>query len=270
MFSHSNATFVKRHCHFRKAFDKLVKETIRQKGVDAGHVDVIRSLRNIHEPKQFFSDAYKVNKELNKNNVRMSLNADGEIVLNDGVATTPTELRNNLRQQSSETVFANMPTIPDSHPAAGKVSFNEMPSIAPSVSKEHIVLVVKGLFQLGTFIKDKEDLESVLIDFAERVTLYVFDSFVDFMKSYFDENRLRIGRYLNVPIPFEEVLAVGLNIVRKLCDATGVDLDSYVERIDWNFLRLEINEFYESFRNRKRRRGEPTERCKVCSGSYYV
>lgn len=256
--------------NFRKAFDKLVKETIRQRGVDAGHVDVIRSLRNIQEPKQFFGDAYKVNKELNKNNVRMSLNADGEILLNDGMATTPTELRNSLKQLSSESVFANLPTIPDSHPAAGKVSFNEMRSIAPSVTKEHVVLVIKGLFQLGTFIKDKEDLESVLIDFAERVTLLVFDSFVNFMKSYFAENSQRIGGYLNVAVPFEDVLTVALKIVRKLCDDNGVELECYMEQIDWNFLRLQINEFYEKLRDRQRRRGEPTERCKICSGSFYV
>ncbi|KAG4071418.1 hypothetical protein HA402_011572 [Bradysia odoriphaga] len=254
----------------QKAFDKLVKETIRQKGVDAGHVDVIRSLRNIKEPKQFFGDAYKVNKELNKNNIRMSLNGDGEILLNDGVATTPTELRNNLKQQSSENVFANLPTIPDSHPAAGKISFNEMRSVAPSVAKEHVILVVKGLFQLGTFIKDKEDLESKLIDFGERVTLFVFDSFVEFLKSYFAENGQRIGGYLNVAVPFEDVLSVALRIIWKLCDDNGVDLESYMERIDWNFLRLKINEFYENLRDRQRRRGAPTERCKICSGSYYV
>lgn len=248
-----------------------MKETIRQKGADAGHVDVIRSLRNIKEPRQFFGDAYKVNKELNKNNIRMSLNADGEILLNDGKATTPTELRNNLKQQSSDSVFANLPTIPDSHPAAAQVSFNEMRSISSSaVTREHVVLAIKGLFQLGIFIRDKEDLKSVLIDFSERVTLLVFDSFVDFMKSYFAENGQRIACYLNVPLPFEDVLTVALNIVRKICDDVGVDMGDYMEQIDWNFLRLQINEFYDKLRDRQRRRGEPTERCKICSGSYYV
>ncbi len=257
----------------QKAFDKLVKETIRQKGIDAGHVDVIRSLRNIKEPKQFFGDAYKVNKELNKNNIRMSLHADGEILLNDGMATSPTELRNNLKQQSGENVFASLPTIPESHPAAAKVSFNEMKSGLAStsmVTKEHIVLVVKGLFHLGTFIRDREDLESVLVDFAERVTLFVFDSFVEFMKSYFAENGQRIAGYLNVPIPFEEVLTVALNIIRNVCDANGLEMERYLGEIDWNSLRLEINEFYDKLRDRRIKRGEPSEQCKVCSGFYYV
>lgn len=254
---------------FRKAFDKLVKETIRQKGVDAGHVDVIRSLRNIKDSKQFFNDAYKVNKELNKNNVRISLTPDGEILLNDGKATTPTELRNNLKLSPSEDVFANLPTIPESHPAAAKVNFNENLRIFPTVSKEHVIMVVKGLFQLGTFIKCSEDLESVLIDFAERVTLYVFDSFVDFMKSYFSENSRRIGGYLNVAIPFEDVLMVALNIIRNLSESSGVDMDRYLEQIDWNFLRLQINEFYDKLRVRMESRGKPNEQCKICSGSFY-
>lgn len=248
----------------------MVKETIRQKGVDAGHVDVIRSLRNIKEPKQFFTDAYKVNKELNKNNVRISLHPDGEILLNDGVATTPTELRNNLsNQQSGENVFANVPTIPESHPAAAKISFNENRSITTPVTRDHVMLVVKGLFSLGTFINSKDDLETVLIDFGQRVTLYVFDSFVDFMKSYFAENCQRIGRYLNVQIPFEDVLMVALNIIGNQSNANGLDTEKYMEQIDWNFLRLQINEFYENLRDRQRRRGVATEYCKICSGSYY-
>lgn len=235
--------------------------------MDAGHVDVIRSLRNIKEPKQFFGDAYKVNKELNKNNIRISLHPDGEILLNDGKATTPTELRNNLSQQSGENVFANLPAIPDSHPAAATINFNENPSLMPSATKDHVMLVIKGLFSLGTFIRSKEDLESVLIDFSERVTLYVFDSFVDFMKSYFAENSQRIAGYLNVAIPFEDVLVVALEIIRNLCD--GFDLERYMEQIDWNFLRLQINEFYENLRDRERKRGEPNEHCKICSGVYY-
>lgn len=255
--------------HFRRAFDKLVKETIRQKGVDAGHVDVIRSLRNIKEPKQFFGDAYKVNKELNKNNVRMSLHADGEILLNDGMAITPTELRNNLKQ--GENVFASLPTIPESHPAAANISFNEVKTTAPSsmVTKEHIGLVIKALLSLDTFINSREDLESMLIDFAERVTLYVFDSLVDFVKSYFAENSHRIGSYLNVPIPFEDVLMVALNIIRNTADGMGMDVERCMKQIDWNYLRLKINEFYENLRDRQLRRGEPTERCKICSGCYY-
>lgn len=253
----------------RKAFDKLVKETIRQKGVDAGHVDVIRSLRNIKDSKQFFGDAYKVNKELNKNNVRISLHPDGEILLNDGKVTTPTELRNDLQQLPSEDVFANLPTIPESHPAAAKISFNETQSMTSSVSKEYVLMVVRGLFHLGTFIKNKEDLESVLIDFAERVTIFAFDSFVSFMKSYFTENGKRISDNLNVDLPFEDVLLVAVNIIRNLSDANGLDIDKYMEQIEWNFLRLQINEFYDNLRDRRRRRGNPSELCKICSGSYY-
>lgn len=245
----------------------MVKETIRLKGVDAGHVDVIRSLRNIKEHKQFFNDAYKVNKELNKNNIRISLGPEGEILLNDGKATTPTELRNNLKELPSEGVFANLPTIPDSHPAAAKINLNEKPSVTSSVSKHHVIMVVKGLLDLGTFIKSSEDLESALIDFAERVTLYVFDSFVEFIKWYFIENSCRINNYLHVPIPFEDVLMVALNIIHNLSEGLGVD--EYLQRIDFNFLRLQINEFYDNLRVRIQRRGEPNEQCKICSGSYY-
>lgn len=204
---------------------------------------------------------------MNKNNIRISLHPDGEILLNDGKATTPTELKNDLNRQSSENVFANLPTIPESHPAAATINFNESQNLTASVTKEHVLLVVKGLFSLGTFIESKDDLESVLIDLAERVTMYIFDSFVDFMKSYFLENGHWIGAHLNVPIPFEEVLRVALNIIRNMCD--GLDMERYMEQIDWNFLRLQINEFYENLRDRQRRRGEPTEICKICSGSYY-
>lgn len=247
----------------------MVKETIRQKGVDAGHVDVIRSLRNIKDSKQFFGDAYKVNKELNKNNIRISLHPDGEIILNDGKAITPSELRNNLKQLPSEQVFANLPTIPESHPAAAKLTFNENQIVTSSVSKEHVLMVINGLFHLGTFIKNMEDLESVLIDFAERVTIYVFDSFVDFMSSYFIENRCLFGEYLGVDIPFEDMLMVALSIIRNLSASSGLEIEGYMEQIDWNCLRLQINEFYDRLRERRLRRGEPSEQCKICSGAYY-
>lgn len=255
---------------FRKAFDKLVKETIRQRGLDDGHVDVIRSLRNIKEPKQFFADAYKVNKELNRNNVRMSLHANGEILLNDDIVTTPTELRNNLKQQSGENVFVNCQAVPESHPAAGKISLNKMNSISSSVTKEHITLVVQGLLQFGTFMIDVSDVESILIDFAERVTLFVFDSFVVFIKLYFAENCERIAEYLNMEVPFDYVLTTGLRIALNLAKSSGLDLDAYLEHIDWNYFRLQINEFYERLRDRRQKRGQPTEKCKICSGFYYV
>lgn len=247
----------------------MVKETIRQKGVDAGHVDVIRSLRNIKDSKQFFGDAYKVNKELNKNNIKMSLHPDGEIILNDGKAISPTELRNNLKQLPCEDVFANLPTIPESHPASLKMNFNQNQIVTPTVSKEHVFMVVKGLLHLGTFIKSRDDLESLLIDFAERVTLYVFDSFVEFMKSYFIDNSRRIGQTLNINIPFEDVLMVAMTIIRNLSEASGVDIERYMQQIDWNSLRLQINEFYDKLRNRMHRRGNPTKQCKICSGAYY-
>lgn len=93
----------------------MFKETIRVQGKEVGTRHVIKSLRSIPNIKGFFSDLHKVNKTLNKNNVKISFAGTDQAILNGQVGVAPSELRNNLRHMSGEQIFANVPIIPETN-----------------------------------------------------------------------------------------------------------------------------------------------------------
>lgn len=90
----------------------MFKETVRVSGSDTGTRDVIKSLRNIPDRNTFFRDLNKVNKQLNQNNIKISFDGSDKALLNHNVAVTPSELRSDLRLQSPEVVFGNVPSRP--------------------------------------------------------------------------------------------------------------------------------------------------------------
>lgn len=90
----------------------MFKETVRVSGSDVGTRDVIKSLRNIPDRNAFFRDLNKINKSLNQNNIKISFDGSDKALLNHNVAVTPSELRADLRLQSPEVVFANVPSQP--------------------------------------------------------------------------------------------------------------------------------------------------------------
>ncbi|XP_062129833.1 uncharacterized protein LOC133841408 [Drosophila sulfurigaster albostrigata] len=77
----------------RRMFDKVVKETIRTKGVSRANMDIIRNVNEMPSRQQF-NDLYKINRDLNRNGIRPSFAANGQgVELNGQVVTNTAELR---------------------------------------------------------------------------------------------------------------------------------------------------------------------------------
>lgn len=98
------------------------KETVRVSGEETGTRDVIKSLRNIQDHKAFFRDLSKINKPLNQNDIRISFDGSDRALLNNNVAVAPNELRSDLRLQSPEVVFADVPSRPQPNATAASTS----------------------------------------------------------------------------------------------------------------------------------------------------
>lgn len=236
----------------RNAFGILVEEKNRRKG---SHADVIRLLRNIKDTKQFFGDACEVNGELNRNLTGISVYSDGIIPFND--ATSPL---------SSEGDLVNSP---GDHLAT--MNLNDNRTMSSSITHEHVLMAVNNLIELGIFVRSNEDLQSLMVELTEQVNIHVFDMFIDFMRSYFTKNCRCISEILNEKVSFECVFETAINIIRDSAQSSGVDVGEYIENIDSEYLRSQINVYYNRQGIRRNElRGRLTEHCKACFGTYYV
>lgn len=77
----------------RKMFDKMSAETRRVNGMVKGNADVIQSVKNIENPDQFFAKLARMNKQLNKNKLRISLSPDGNPLINNNHKVSVAELQ---------------------------------------------------------------------------------------------------------------------------------------------------------------------------------
>lgn len=222
-------------------FDKLAQKTIRQ---NSSHADIIRSLRNIEDTKQYLGDA---SEEFNKNLTKMSLYSD------DTHSTNPV-----FGDDDSD----NFTETPEDH--------HNRITMSSAIPHDHVNMAVRDLIELGIFVKNNEDLKSLMVNLAEQVAVHVFDIFVDFMRSYFIDNGGCISEILNEHVPFECVFETALNLIRDSAVSSRVDIGQYIESTDSKYLRSKINEFYNRQRMRHELRGRPTEHCKNCFGTYYV
>lgn len=67
----------------RKMFDKVTAETRRVQGTIKGNSDIIKALNNIENKDDFFAKIARMNKDLNKNKLRISLAPDGNPLINN-------------------------------------------------------------------------------------------------------------------------------------------------------------------------------------------
>ncbi|XP_075145965.1 uncharacterized protein LOC142220623 [Haematobia irritans] len=79
----------------RRMFDKISKETIRIRGDTQGKIDIVRNINKIPERK-YLNDLFKVNKNMNKANVRPAFSSSEGVVLNNDMSVDTTALRQNI------------------------------------------------------------------------------------------------------------------------------------------------------------------------------
>lgn len=149
----------------------MYKETIRVNGVEVGTRHVIKSLQSIPDVKGFFSDLHKVNKTLNKNNVKISFAGTDQAMLNGQVGVLPSELRTNLRQVSvgGDNVFSNVPSIPETNltVAAGNLQ-TPMHSEDGGLLRNTLPSPVRQIMQSPMFIKFTMEQSLKVINFIWR------------------------------------------------------------------------------------------------------
>lgn len=203
----------------------MLKETIRRNG-DTGHADVIRSLRSISNHRGFFRDLFKINGQLNENNVRISFDRSGRPVLNGDVPFEAAQLRADLRQMPGAERFAGVPT--NAGPAAGGATFRGSSTVP-----------MDGLPQAG--------LAAIAVTISAQLLRNVRDPMymVQFAWRYYAANRELIHDKLNIHFDrrFVEDVCQALCFIAQ---QAGQLLGQFVEQTAAAAVWARLNELYES------------------------
>lgn len=246
----------------------MTKETIRLNGGDAGRRDVIRSLKNIPDQRAFFRDIYKINKQLNANNARVSFSPDGKAILNNAETVHPTELRQQLRINSPANVFSNIPPIPEGNLISANSEINLTGSFETHVDMKGLRFLVAGLASSFS-IDSEENLQNNLLNLLECLTIKAFNLFFEFVKSFVRENGDNIQKMLHRIIPFENFMNDIFNILHTLKPIQRDDLSEFVvEALEQH--RADLTEQIRKFYDGLRQTGKLDGKCKVCNGVFYI
>lgn len=241
----------------------MSKETVRLKGGSAGRSDIIRSLKNIPDRPEYFRDIYKINKELNRNNIKISFGADGKAVMNAAEPFKPAELRQQLKQNAPVVVFSNVPDNPEVNPVNVNSELNlTTPSNIDLDSLRHMITTI----QEGYRVINPDDLRSSVVNLLEHLTLTAFNIFVAYVKKFVRENGDNIQRTIHRIIPFEDFFNDIFKIFIEIAEKNNIS-DFIENKLQQNADSIEfaIKEFYNQFRPT----GSLSEKCKFCGGMFY-
>ncbi|GAB0090155.1 uncharacterized protein DMENIID0001_048450 [Sergentomyia squamirostris] len=252
----------------KRMFDKMSKETIRLKGESAGKSDIIRSMKTISEPKKYFRDLYKVNKQLNQAEVKPSFGRDGKIVLNSAPSeATPSEIRSQLKAQPPNQVFQDIPkydpNIGESSKPA-KLNINSQPHIEtlPLTRKSMVdaIMIIKGVAHLIT-----DDIEETLANIAKQLNELTFESFIQYSRSFVDEFGTIIERDIKRLISFDEYVETLFLIITKKANEIKVSINEFIDKyLSSRAQKKDVdNAMLTYYRAQK-----PTVQCNVCQGFY--
>lgn len=165
----------------RKIFDKVTAETRRVKGTIEGNTEVIRALKKIENKDDFFGKLRRVNKSVNKNKVRISLSADGKVMVNNQHTVSLSKIyhmgeegRNQLfaKYGPAKVTTKNAPTrIYSSHTVAGNSSVT-VKEMACSIRPEEIMKITAFLIHLSRADQD------VIIELLSNISEALHDGFL--------------------------------------------------------------------------------------------
>lgn len=145
-------------------FDKVTAETRRVQGATQGNAEVIRGLKTIENKNEFFANLARMNKQLNKNKLRVSLASDGQPLINNQFKVSISELKS-LGSEGRNQLFAgygpanvttrNVPTrIYPSNTSAGTSSSTQRRDISCYIRPEEIIKITTFLIRLSSSEKD--------------------------------------------------------------------------------------------------------------------
>ncbi|XP_063824986.1 uncharacterized protein LOC135074576 [Ostrinia nubilalis] len=148
----------------KKMFDKMSAETRRVKGMVQGNADVIQAVKNIENPDEFFAKLARINKQLNKNKLRISLSPDGQPLINNNYKVGVGDLQA-LGKQGRDQLFAkygpanvntkNAPTrVYASNSSANSSSLSQQ-NTSWTVRPEEIIKITTFLINLSKIDQDQ-------------------------------------------------------------------------------------------------------------------
>lgn len=250
----------------KKAFDKLTKETIRTRGSSLGKNDVIRSLNNIPDHNEFFRDAYKINKELNKNNVKVSFTSDGTGTMqmnNGGEAFIPGEVRQNLRQQPASTVFASAPNTPGltlTNPN-NEILLTTANGLIDPARVNSLIHIITSVFA----VVSEGDLRNNILNFVDKMTDRAFNIFMQILNEFYLDFGDVIQNQLNRIIPYEQVM---YDAFLALYGVAKERLNEYLEGVWQNHREIPMM-LLQDYYYEMRVSASVNTLCKVCGGSFF-
>lgn len=220
-------------------FDKVTAETRRVQGTIKGNTDVIKGLNTIENKNDFFAKLAKMNKEVNKNKLRVSLSPDGAPMINNQHKVSVNQLRT-LGKDGRQQLFAkygpatvttkNVPTKLYTSNATTSNTRTSVKDLACFMRPEEIIKITNFLIKLST--KDKEFLDNVLSEISADFHGYFLLLCAELISSLSAEERcLSFLPDCNIRI----VLFV-LNFLRSKIDESDLENDSSLKIVLKDFI----------------------------------
>lgn len=268
----------------RKLFRKAQLEGRRLHGEQKGNAEIISGIQKIDDPNNFFSGLARINKDLNKNNVRYTITSDGQVQLNSANIIQPSEFANVGRASRIE-FLSNVPsrvlTAPVNRAAFdGRLSFlqNTISEIIPDPR----IFVTSAIPFIQ--VRDMEQMTVLLMSYAEDVMRQIISILIRFLNDITED----IKEQLNIIFPYvsESIAALQfiLSYISNMAADLGLDIPSVFTFFEdevsvtetliglfRNWLSERMRYLDESERNEVLPQIQPVVRqnCEICDGCYY-
>ncbi|XP_064211943.1 uncharacterized protein LOC100141681 [Tribolium castaneum] len=150
----------------RKTFNKMMKETIRQNNgnVQKGQAEVIKTVINIPNKDEVFATLTRLNKQMNKNNVKFSAN-NGDILLN-GVSIDIAKF-NTMDSNEVATFLTTLPATPEPSPDQIQAMSSKLQLSFRKVNKQEIAGLAIKILRM--FSKTDENIKEKIINAVAAV-----------------------------------------------------------------------------------------------------
>lgn len=161
---------------YRKAFDKVTAENRRTLGTINGNAETIRGLKVITDKNDFFAKLARMNKDMNKNKVRVSLTSEGTTLINSKHEVSLPQLyemgkggRNELFSKlgPADTSTKNAPTRIYASTCSASTSTLIGKSVAIDIGVQDVVLITQFLLKLCK--ADKEFVAEILSQISAEI-----------------------------------------------------------------------------------------------------
>lgn len=249
----------------RKMFDKLTKETIRTQGTSKGKMDLIRLINEVPDNK-YLNDLNKINKDLNKKNIRFNAGKNGQILLNDEIQVKTSDLRNNIQHGVGENILekVNQP-IPDAHPTIPNQEIvNILTDKAFSQDFQELIYYFEIGLKIAVPIINSESLQDCIRALILKVGEEVATFLIKKAQEFYDWYGSKLEQILKTSLILEKLLwDLYIQCEKHIRDLTIYSIEKNVE-----FIFSCLLSAYEkmSFVNPRIQK----IKCDVCQGFYQI